>query len=63
MCFIKEEDKRAGRVDQASQIVDIKKFNNVLYPFRDGKTRKHVDLISKNVSVHTFIGDFKSNFI
>ena len=44
-------------------LVDIKKFKNVEYALKDGKIGKHVDLINENIRVHTFMDDFKSNFI
>jgi len=30
---------------------------------KDGKNRKHIDIITEKVSVHTFMDDIKSNFI
>ena len=43
--------------------MDIKKFKNLEYALKDGKIGKRVDLITRNIRVHAFMDDFKSNFI
>jgi len=43
--------------------VDVRIFKNVEYDFKDGKTRKRVDLITKSIKVHTFMDDFKIKYL
>ena len=45
------------------QDVDVRIFKNVEYNLKDGKTRKHVDLVSESIKVHTFMDEFKTKYL
>ena len=45
------------------QLLGVKKFKTIEYDFKDGKIRKCIDLIIESISEHTFMDDFKSNYL